>query len=450
MPRSDLAARVVFTVLLAGCNAVAGVLGVPKITSVQVNAPSGMLVGDTAVATSTAFGNDGQTHPGRPVTWRSSDPDALPIDSHGKIVAKIAGRTVTISAEVDGTTGTATVKIGSDDNRIGYALADQPAAAATYTPGASTSFNSSGGAISVTRASVGVYTVRFAGLGRPAGGHDNVQVSGYSGTSPIYCNPQMWDASGADMVVPVRCFLSDGTLADSKFTILVIGARVFGAATPLGFAVALGDANAILDTSVTAHNSTGGTIQFGYVGLGTYAESFAGLGPASGGAAGPVGFMISPVGQGGFRCLLSAYDLANGGIAISCEGAQGGVRDSPFSVLWFTRGRPGSRYGYALANNPGAASPYAPPPELRGSSSGGAITSRMTATGNYQVVFAGLARPPGGTDIVLVSSFGRHGFCNVASWANSGATDLTVNVACFDPLGKPDNNNGVFDVLVIQ
>jgi hypothetical protein len=448
MRRSDLIACFVSSVLLVGCNAVAGLVA-PKIKSVEVRVPTGMLVGDTAVATSNAVGDDGQTHNGRPVKWSSSDPAALPIDAQGKMVARIGGRTVTISAEVDGTTGSATVQIGADDNRLGYTLADQPTAPGPYAPGASFSFNSSGGAIAVTRASVGVYTVRLAGLGRPAGGHDNVQVAGFGGTAPVYCKPQMWDASGADMVVPVRCYMNDGTAADSKFTVLVIGARAFGATTPLGFSVGSGTTNGILDTSATARNSTGGQIHFGYVGVGLYAEAFDGLGPASGGAAGPVGFLISPLGPDPFRCLLNGIDLAMGGIGIACEGPAAGARESPFSVLWFTRGRPGSRYGYAFAQYPGGgATPIAP--EVRGNSSGGTVTVRLTGTGTYQVVFAGLARPAGATEIVLISTFGLHGFCNVPSWANSGTSDLAVNVTCFDPTGRPNSSNGAFNILVIQ
>ena len=89
-------------------------------------------------------------------------------------------------------------------------------------------------------------------------------------------------------------------------------------------------------------------------------------------------------------------------------------------------------------------------PAFTRNSSGGTVTSRLTATGKYQVVFAGLARPPGATEIVLVSAFGQHGFCNVTSWSNSGTNDLTANVACFDPMGRLNNANGAFNILVIQ
>ena len=59
---------------------------------------------------------------------------ALSIDANGKMVGLIAGRQVTITATVDGTSGSAVVAVASDDTRFGYALADQPTVAGPYTP----------------------------------------------------------------------------------------------------------------------------------------------------------------------------------------------------------------------------------------------------------------------------------------------------------------------------
>ncbi len=349
---------------LGGCNAIAAIAGGPKIVSVTVNAPAGLLVGDSAVATAVAIGDDGRDHAGRPRKWSSSDAASLPIDANGKMVALIAGRTVTITAEVDGTKGSAIVVIASDDSRFGYALADQPTAAGPYAPDAAYRYNSTGGAITVTRSDIGVYSVRFGGLGRHPGERDNVQVSGY-GTSGVYCKPQFWDASGADLVVPVGCFLPDGTPTDGRFTILVLGAHAFGASTPLGFAVPLGDTGTyFLDTAATARNSTGGHVGVSRTSEGVFSIGFTGLGPVSGGASGPVGFLVTPVGQGPRRCRVHAFDLPTGGLQVICTGTGEGLRDSPFSVLWLTKGRPGLRYGYAWANNASATNPYAPIPEV--------------------------------------------------------------------------------------
>jgi hypothetical protein len=300
----------------------------------------------------------------------------------------------------------------------------------------------------VTRASDGVYTVRFAGLGRPAGGHDNVQVTGYGGAAANYCKPQQWDASGADLVVPVNCFFADGTPTDSKFTILVIGAHALGASTPLGFLLSLGDTGTVvLDSSAAARNSAGGHIFVGHANEGTYSIQFAGLGAQSGGAGGPVGLLVSPVGQGLRHCRLAAYVLEQGALSVMCTRLAGALGDSPFSLLWVTHGRPGLRYGYAFADQLGSIAAYQPVSALSATSSGGAVTARRTGAGTYQVVFGGLARPAGATEIALVSAFGGND-CTVASWANTGATDLAVNVACWDRTGAA--SNAQFNILVVQ
>lgn len=104
----------------------------------------------------------------------------------------------------------------------GYAWVND-ASSATSTPDASYRFNSSGGAISVTRSSAGTYVVTFAGLGRnEAGGH--VQVTSY-GSGANYCKVGSWSsAAGAannDFAVNVRCYTSAGVLSDSQFDIQV-------------------------------------------------------------------------------------------------------------------------------------------------------------------------------------------------------------------------------------
>lgn len=104
--------------------------------------------------------------------------------------------------------------------RLGYAWANNPTAA-TYTPSPIYSYNSSGGPITITRAGVGRYSVKFAGLGGNgvAGGH--VQVTAY-GPGSETCKVENWASGGADFVVNVRCFRSPGAPLDTRYTILVI------------------------------------------------------------------------------------------------------------------------------------------------------------------------------------------------------------------------------------
>jgi len=435
---------------LAACGAIGDIVGGPSVTEVTVHVPAGILVGDSAQAHASAAKSNGVTIPDlRPDSWRSSDPTVISISQTGEMKGLIAGRQATIFADFQGKTGSAVVTVGAGDARLAYALADQPSATSSYAPDAATSFNSSGGAISVTRTGIGSYSVSFAGLGRPAGGRDNVQVTGYSG-GPVYCKAVSWDASGADLVVTVRCVRRDATLADSKFTILALGARAFGAGTPLGFLLWNGDTipTVSIDTAATTYNSAGGLVGVGYVSTGNYATVFTGLGPLSGGAAGPVGFIVSGSGATARRCQMNGYDLAQSGTGIICRGAGGGLADAAFSLLWFTRGRPGLRYGYAFANNIGNMAGYTPPSDVSKNSSGGAITAKKTATGTYQITFAGLAHAAGAKEGVQVSVFGPGGvFCTLLSWGNSGA-NLVANITCWDTFDAPAD--AIYDILIVE
>jgi len=433
-------------VALVGCNAIAKIAGAPKIVSVTVNAPAGILVGESAVATAVALGDDGRDHAGRPRTWSSSDPASLSIDANGKMVGIIAGRRATITAEVEGKKGSASVLVASDDSRFGYALADQPTAAGPYAPDAATRYNSGGGAIEVTRTATGVYTVRFAGLGRTPGQHDNVQVSAYN-TVPVYCKPNVWDAGGADLVVTVSCFAPDGTPADSRFTVLALGAWAFGKAAPLAFALVTDTTTTYLDSAATARNSTGGHVAIGHVAEGHFAMDLNGLEAAW--AAGPVAIEISPVGLGPRRCRLIAIDKTVAGLGIDCVRPGGAFGDSPFSMLWLQAGRPSMRFGFTWADNLNSTTDYTPNSGFRINSSGGSVTSRRTATGQYRVVFSGLGRPAGATETVLASPFFFDDrICDITSWGNTGVNDLFVAVSCFDRTGAPANDQ--FSVLVIQ
>ena len=447
MSRPALVVWLAASVGLVGCG---GLLGPSNpVTAVTVVLSAGILVGDTVQATAVETDAAGQTK-NKPVTWRSSNPAAVPVDSLGRVVGKVLGGQATIFADVEGQEGSAAVTV-VDDQRFGFALADQPSAAGAYSPDSAYRYTSSGGSISVTRDSSGSYSVTFAGLGRAPGQRDNVQVTSYGGAA-IYCKPAGWGGTGPDLVVEVRCWsAATALLTDSRFTVLVLGAQAFGPSTPVGFALSFADTGTVLlDTSVTARNSAGGHVGVGRVAAGNYAVGFPGLGQAS--AGGPVAIQVVPVGQGQRRCGVLAVDPSPSvsGIGVYCVRPAGAMDDSPFSVLWLTRGRPTLRYGYASAQNLSSTVDYAPDPAFASNSSGGPIAARKTGTGQYQVVFGGLARPPGATETVQISPFlgaGEH-FCSISSWGNTGASDLTVTLACFDRTGAPAD--AIFNLLVVQ
>jgi hypothetical protein len=106
----------------------------------------------------------------------------------------------------------------------GFAWGDQPVNPG-YAPNAAFAYNSTGGAIRIQRTAVGMYKVTFFGLAAAGAGHkSNVQVTAYDGRNT--CNVQNWSGSNwsgsPDLVVSVNCFyIPDGSLKDSKYTVLV-------------------------------------------------------------------------------------------------------------------------------------------------------------------------------------------------------------------------------------
>jgi predicted small secreted protein len=458
MSRPLVAVLLVCSVSLAGCSTVAGIAGIdlsPNPLSVAV--PTAILSGDTVLATANVTHKDGHLE-SVTATWQTSDATVISVDASGRMVGHLEGRSATIFADYQGQTASAVVSVASDDKRLGYALAEQPAAAGPYSPDATYLYNSSGGAVEVTRESAGVYSVRFAGLGRPNGGRDNVQVTGY-GTAGAYCKPggvatnplPGWSSVGSDLVVPVDCFIGDGTPTDSRFSILMMGARPFGPTTPTAFVLTFADTGTVvLDTTLTSRNSAGGHIYMGRVSDGNYAIQFQGIGSATGAV--PFAVQVTAVGGSAKKCRIGAVDQSTDGVNILCvRPVGGGVGDSPFSLLWFTKGRPSLRYAFAWANNSQSTTAYTPVAPFALNSKGGSITSRRTGTGQYQVTFGGLGRPAGATENVQLSPAWEDGnqlICNITSWGNTGANDLSVTVACYDLTGAPANSR--FNVLVVE
>jgi Zn-dependent metalloprotease len=103
--------------------------------------------------------------------------------------------------------------------RVGYAWANNPTAA-SYTPMAAYAYNSSGGAITINRSSVGRYVVQFAGLGGGSSFGGSVQVTSYGGDSAS-CKVQSWGSGGSNFVANVNCFSAAGAPVDSRYTVLV-------------------------------------------------------------------------------------------------------------------------------------------------------------------------------------------------------------------------------------
>lgn len=109
---------------------------------------------------------------------------------------------------------------GRTGRRAGFAIADL-ATSPSYAPSSVSAYNSSGGAITATRSSVGHYAMNFAGLGKLAGHTEHVQVVGM-GTLLRTCNVVSWGNSATGLQVNVECRDGAGHFVDTRYDVLVI------------------------------------------------------------------------------------------------------------------------------------------------------------------------------------------------------------------------------------
>lgn len=96
-----------------------------------------------------------------------------------------------------------------------YVWAENPKAAAAYTPSAGYQFNITKAVNSITRTGDGKYAVKLVGV-KSAGGH--AQVTAY-GAGTDFCKVVSWNPAGNDTSVNVACFTHDGKPADTQFAL---------------------------------------------------------------------------------------------------------------------------------------------------------------------------------------------------------------------------------------
>ena len=116
-----------------------------------------------------------------------------------------------------GTTGTQTCvpAFGGATGQLGYAWVPF-CNTATCTPSGSYDYNSSGGSLSITRSSVGVYQITFNGLSASGPPYGVPVITGYGNN----CRINSWGS--APMSVSLSCFNNAGTAVDSAYAIIVM------------------------------------------------------------------------------------------------------------------------------------------------------------------------------------------------------------------------------------
>lgn len=214
--------------------------------------------------------------------------------------------------------------IAASAQKSGYVWANEPASA-SYTPNATYSFNSSGGAINISRTSVGTYSVRFSGLGGGAGG--NVLVTSYGNGSET-CKVASWGSAGADFTANVRCFSATGTASDSMYSV-----RVAWNSPTLGKnGYAWADNPTVGSYTPNAsysYNSSGGPISISRSGVGAYSVNFSGLGGGAGGG----NVQVTAYGTDAATCKVASWSFAGDFTAsVRCFQTGGSAVDTRFTI----------------------------------------------------------------------------------------------------------------------
>lgn len=298
-------------------------------------------------------------------------------------------------------------------NKVGWVWASEPSSE-SYTPDTSYSFNSSGGAVSISRGAVGTYTVNFPGLG--SGLASNVLVSGYSTSGT--CKVSGWGSDSAS--IDVLCFDADGNPADSYFT-LVYQARAggFGSASRgLAFLWAnQSSAASYTPDSGYQYNSTGGTNTMTRSGPGVYEAVLGGLTSVGGTV------QVTAYGSGAGRCKVEGWgpDVDGQHVGVLCFDAAGAPADQQFTLAfaanvpvaylstdvtgiygWFQKAK---GVGFKLAKT-----------YRFNNLTSGALTGARDSKGNTTVTYPG--SPSYSTSNQMVTAYGSgNSYCNVDGWA---------------------------------
>jgi len=393
----------------------------------------------------------------RTFSWTSLQPTVATVSSTGVVTGVALG-----GAEIRATTaqveGSATITVSP--RRIAYGVANQPSASGTYA--AAFGFNSSGGAITITRQAVGSYRVSFAGQRPQTGETETILVSGY-GEGNHYCKlaGDWTNGPTTDVVADVRCFTHGGSATDVAFSITLIGDGVlFG---QFGFALADRAPSPTPYTPAKSYNSGPSNpppVSVERSNTGRYLVRFPGH---SFGEVDAHAIHVSAVGTGTGRCNVATF--AQDAVQVQCFDSPNAVpMDTPFTVTLMDRGRGGGlRAGYVWAVDASANNNefedegvHLMPPSRAYNSSLGQVEVTKLADyysydyGRYEVVFRGLT-PPGSSPALGVHVVDRDSdeakYCNVVGWTIT-APDLRVTVQCWNQAGGMEDEG--FYLIVIQ
>lgn len=211
-----------------------------------------------------------------------------------------------------------------DTTGLAYAWADLPASP-SYTANPIYAHNPGGGDVEIGRASPGRYEVTFPGLAETSTNGGNVIVTA-QGTGSEHCKVASW----SDDAVDVRCFDTDGAVADSRFTVLYTKPAV---TTPDLFFVWADDAGAegpYQPDPAYAYDASGGTVSVLRDDVGVYRVTFPGLDELTVEGDGHLQVTAYGTDADTCRCVGTSGEVMN----VSCFDTAGSPADSLFSALF--------------------------------------------------------------------------------------------------------------------
>jgi hypothetical protein len=339
--------------------------------------------------------------------------------------------------------------------RFAYAVVPLlPSGAVSFTPPTMYSFNSAGGAISVTPLATGSYNVHFEGLSRPGmslsnpngvGSETVVTTAHYSVYAPpATCNVLTWMSwlSVSRLTARVDCFNSaTGQPVDAPFSILVVGN---GALPPRNAFALANQPTATLYTPDPKYSYTTGPGALGVsrVGVGSWDWRM-----GTGSPAGAIHLVNAATNTE--VCRIAEYKSL--GPNVRCSNTDGAPRDVVYQLLQVSRGRENKRFGFAWADQATRTTPYAPYAGYAYNSTGGPVQVQRLGVGEYTVSFAGLwtSDPTGHREVVQLSAFGA-GFaaCRTMGVYRQQSSTLVVQVHCTNHDGQLADSR--FNVMVIE
>jgi hypothetical protein len=304
-------------------------------------------------------------------------------------------------------------------------------------PDSDTSYDSTGGKVTVTSSSTGVFTVTFAGLGGITGGHVEVTQQGRSDT----CSVVGWAPNGGDLEVAINCYDLTGSPGNTAFSLIVTQPK-----SPNGILAYDWVQHPKTPGTLTGKyqfNSTGHTNTLKRLGTGRYEVTMHGTGPNTGTGTVKVSAADDMPGD----CLLKSWAGVNGNIVsdVDCYDTGNALQDRPFLIDYARdnnlMGRNGLIDANAFATKAGTAL-YAPHIQYD-STKGARVSSLLLRQGQYVPLFIGSGSRTdpsngGGGNVQVTAVNSGYVHCFAEDWVQEFSP--YADVVCEDNHSHPVNS----------